>query len=820
MLRLLTLAALVAVTLWPADSHAKCKNAHCRFHAAELAPKYGYGPYRQSAFPDERFEYEKELLASDGRFYVQRFYQINLNEPFGSRPDRTTLFRPMADVHNELYHDAYLASTYWKSDKKRKKRAKKFYKKETLSGRALDIVYEFKPAGELALMRVGLRPLNFDHTAGFTFDRYLSVPLAHTGYNANAPKAKRATTSFRIELPDMQGVAEGEMRYSEWQFCASCVRSFMENSKQPLYPTLDVKAFYEANGVLPTYFAWPVAVTQINSLDYSMGDSLDSGVEIFAGDEAVAAATNYFEAERLAEEARQAEAARKAQLADMYKEERDTYNAYVAELKAGSLRTSVGKRCGKLDLRSPPNPRARGSHSGWFEDNAKYNVREYEAHVGCVLNTLETFDYPKRAAALEHAQTRLPELFSMASFEDQRIASFETTRKEVDRQQKYLKAQEARYQKLERDFDRAWDVMMDVYAERREKRINEEVSKCLAGLAMTNSLTSNSRAYCRSMAEQGYTGLSAAAAGFKGSGSGSSSGSATASFTQPAVQAFDLSGMIANAQAVADGADASLLWNDDGTINTTLSQQAVDFQQRQAEERERERQRIAASQPLAAGATVTTAVSTPAVDQTVAAVGKVASEASQSGESTAAAASSGGAGNAINITVTTAGLTAEQMRDLDNGGDGRVGSTTTRQDAASGTDSGVALPNNAGGSANLEQAKPRRDTKFIWIGELSLERKAWPSSSRERADTDFRNTLAVNHLNDFCRKTYAGSDGFKGIKDVNLFDLEERPGKVWHGKATIEGYCRVMAHHEAYPEIRWCVSESAGQADCAVSQRH
>ncbi len=816
MLRLLMLAGLAALILCPAEADAKCKNAHCRFYEVELAPNYGYGPYKSDSHPDAKFEYEQELLASSGRLYVQRFYQLaDLGSAAGTMPPNTYPFIPQAQAYTRNYEIAF---------RKRAKKQKKHWKKGQLYGRAMDVLYEYKLAGELPVVRVGIRPLNFDYRAGVDFGRYLNIPLPVTPYNPQNSRVVRAKVDYTVKLPDMAGVQAGELRYSDWQFCASCTSRFLANSKLPIYPKLDLKAQYEASGSFTHERYWPM--DYVSHYQWMRSSSLSASTKLYSGDDALAAANNFFEAERLAEEKRKAEAARKAQLAEMYRDERKAYDDYVAELKAGSLRAAAYKRCGDLELRNPPNPRARGSHSGWFEDNAKYNVREYEKHVSCILNTVDTFDYSKRAAALEVAQTRLPELFAMGNFEERKIATFETTRKEVDRQQRYLKAQEERYRKLERDFDRAWEGMMRVYAERREKRISEEVSRCLAGLAMTNSLTSNSRAYCRSMAEKGYTGLSAAAAGYNGGGNRSGSSSNTASYNKPLVPEFDLGGMIANAQAVADGADSSLLWNEDGTVKTTVAQEAIDFQQQQARERERERQRVAASQQASTAptATASSTSTTASVDPRIAQAGKTADEATQSGGAAEAstAGSNNAAGNGISITVNTTSPTAAQMRDLENGGDGRVGSTTTAQSSSDSTSSGGRT--SAGGNTSVaprtETPKPRRDTKFIWVGDLSLDRKAWPSSSRERADHDFRNTLARNRLNDFCRENYTGGDGYKGIVEVEIFHLEKRPGHVWHGKATIEGYCRVAAHHESYPEIRWCISESAGQPDCAVSKRY
>ncbi|MCP1335475.1 hypothetical protein [Futiania mangrovi] len=123
----------------------------------------------------------------------------------------------------------------------------------------------------------------------------------------------------------------------------------------------------------------------------------------------------------------------------------------------------------------------------------------------------------------------------------------------------------------------------------RQAEIDRQVKRCMLGLASTGSLTPYSQGFCRAQAERGLDGLQAAIIGSAGATSRNPAGSAgtspvtgtTASgfgssgFTGNLVPPLDINGMIANARAVAKGADPGLLFNRDGTVRTTIAPEAL-----------------------------------------------------------------------------------------------------------------------------------------------------------------------------------------------------------------------------------------------------
>ena len=113
----------------------------------------------------------------------------------------------------------------------------------------------------------------------------------------------------------------------------------------------------------------------------------------------------------------------------------------------------------------------------------------------------------------------------------------------------------------------------------------------------------------------------------------------------------------------------------------------------------------------------------------------------------------------------------------------------------------------------------KKEAKFVWV-ETELRRKAWPSSTRQRAEKDFRGVLSTNHLNRVCEKAYGGADALNGVMVADIHSLDEAAHLTWNGVVVVGGYCRLLSHDADYDNVRGCITESRGQPDCAVSARH
>ncbi len=817
--RLLLILPLLLVLLAPDVALAgkkKCKQPHCRFVETYIEPHYGHEWYVD---PDgERaFEYEELLNNSENTIFILRYYL-------------TPHFWTVAHGKTRLYLDGFDSQTYrtwpdinkeYYGYRKAKKSGKKYNKKGVMPAQAVDLIYEFKSVDDLPVLRVGVRPLTGNGNATRLSNRYILLSRNEDKTVHESFRPGDWSYVFRAKLPDLSDVKRGEIRYSDWAFCPACVEKVIKQEGVEPFPKLDPNAFFKERGQLPAERFFPFNVDRI----WTKKERPD---DLVIGEEALQLAATFRQEVIEAEARRVAKKKREEESAELYAEERKTYEAYVAELSRGSLRQAVNKACSKLELRNPPNPRQSGSRLDWYEYGAKQNADNYEKHVRCVLDKMDNFDYSARAGVLADAKLRLPPLFEAGHYEYKSVARFVSARDEVDQLSKYLNKKQTEFRKTQSRYEDAWDEMLDVMAERREKRIRKEVDTCLAGLAMTNSLTSNSGAYCRSMAEQGYTGLSAAVAGMQTGGSSSGSGSSAPAFTQPLVPEFNLSGMIANAQAVADGADASLLFNADGTVRTTIAPEAISHQQRQTRQSPPVTQ--PRREPVASGSAVID------TDQRLASVTETATQA----ETPPPTANASGSGNEIRITVNQDIPTPEEMAQLNRGQSpenfsagwgqagsaGSTGSATTQTGNSSNGQAGSGGSVSAGTSSTSstqntppKPPKVKKEAKFVWV-ETELRRKAWPSSTRQRAEKDFRGVLSTNHLNRVCEKAYGGADALNGVMVADIHSLDEAAHLTWNGVVVVGGYCRLLSHDADYDNVRGCITESRGQPDCAVSARH
>ena len=792
----------------------KCKQPHCRFVETYIEPFYGHAWY-VDAEGDRAFEYEELLATAENRIYIQRYYLtphfwtvVNYGSRLFLDGFNSQTYRSFAEINREYYRE-----------RKAKKKGKKYNKKGVMPARAVDLIYELKSVDGLPLMRVGVRPLTSNGAATLLSKRYLTL---HDNEDQSVAKSFRPgnfSGVFVAQLPDLSGLEAGDIRYSDWAFCKSCVESAIKEEGVEPFPKLNPNQFFRDNGQLPAQKFFPFDPNRIST-------SKKRPDRVVFGDEALAVAATFRRDVIEADAMRLARKQREAENVERYADERKAYETYVAKLSKGSLRQAVMNACGTLELVDPPNPRQKGSRLDWFESGAKRNAERYEKHVRCVLDEMDAFDYNARAAALAAAKAQLPALYEAGHYEYRSIARFVSARDEVDQLSDYLKQQQSTYTDNQARYSKAWDEMLEVVTERREAKIRKEVDSCLAGLAMTNSITANSGSYCRSMAEQGYTGLSAAVAGMQTGGSASGSAGSAASFTQPLVPEFNLSGMIANAQAVADGADASLLFNSDGTVRTTMAPEAASYQRRQSP------RQTPASQPRRES------VAGPAASmdtgREIADAARAATQADAPEQPPEARTPESGSNNAINITVNQTIPTPEQMAQLDRGqapdnlsvGWGQSGATASGggdreapQASASRTASGGNGASQSGQMTPPEEPKAKKEPKYIWV-ETEMRRKGWPASSRNRAEKDFRNTLSINHLNKVCGDAYEGGDAYNGIVTTDIRMLDEAAHTTWNGIVVVGGYCRLLAHDPDYDHVRSCVSESRGQPDCAVRERY
>jgi len=821
--RWLALLLLAVAIFLSADASAECKKgAACKFYNEQIRPFYGNSWFvdPEGAVP---FEYADLLEASDNSVFVSRLYLFQ--DGYNQARGRTGTF--VDGFGAQQYKNWNELWTRYMDVRRSKKKFKKFAKKGTWTARAIDLIVEYKDVDGLPVMRAGVRPLNVSGTGTLLSNR---IAMLRTYNTTRSDRNFVNTVHVPVRMPDLSDVQRGEIKFSDWQFCPSCVKTFLKTEGAPVFPHINPKTFLAERGQLPSESSFPWDTSSIYL-------SKTSSTGIYYGDAAIAMASTFRRDTLEAEQQMLARKQREADHAERYAEERATYDKLVAELRKGSLRSDVNRRCGELKLYDPPNPRQSGSHTGWYKDGAKKNASRYETHVRCVLESLEAFDYNQRAAELAAGRETLSTLFENGHYEFKTIAKFTSAKDEVDQLGKYLNEQEARYNKTVDRYARAWDELFEVFAERREKRIAKEVDKCLAGLAMTGSLTPSSGGYCRSMAEQGYTGLSAAAAGYNGGSRGTSSSTGSVgSFSHPTMPKFDLNGMIANAQAVADGADASLLWNSDGTVRKTIAPEAVAHQNRQRTVQPPADNRSVASLPAQAA-------NTPSVSERMADVAVKAESASSQqapasspkAESTASTAAQ--ASNGINITVNQTLNTPQQMAQLERGetpenlnigwGGGSKNRPSTNGVSAGGmsttTDSSSSASGSGGGGAagtlNEPAQRKKKPTKYVWT-ETELRHRGWPTSTRARAEKDFKGTLSSNRFNEVCGKTYKGSSGYNGLVVTNIRSLDNPVEGWWHGVVEIRGYCRVFAHHESYASIPFCASESRGQLDCAVRERY
>lgn len=226
--------------------------------------------------------------------------------------------------------------------------------------------------------------------------------------------------------------------------------------------------------------------------------------------------------------------------AQLYRAERVRYDELRQEWKAMSLTGQRRSMCGRLDFIT-----WRVDRSGKRQEVApagimrefEENERRFQSHKACVAAFIESYDFDSLAPKATRIRREEEELWPRTHLtENQRMRGEISAGALFREQDKYFKALDERYDRMEAGFAARYDAAMrDESAARRraqQARRNEAASAAALAAALSPKVPVPS------------------------AGGG-----------------FDARGMMDNAQAVADGtADVSSLWKRDGTIATTRAQ--------------------------------------------------------------------------------------------------------------------------------------------------------------------------------------------------------------------------------------------------------
>jgi hypothetical protein len=416
----------------------------------------------------------------------------------------------------------------------------------------IDAAVEFKREYGFPLYRVHLTPRRISAQRWQALSHEMSVYIR--------TKGSKESFTLPTELPKERPY--GSLT-TPWTYCGPCLKLNPESNKSFSFSiNRQLSQLLENQDVGFTSFL--IRFETPSEKRYQIGDALN--VTLQKGKEKEEALTR----ERAAEAERQ----RLAKLQEeenqrLYGAVREAYRELTRTLSTESLSRGRFKACGKLEFPRLPNPRYASAN-----DINKAGVKSKETfkrHIECVTGFLRGLDTQKWGPHLNSMDEMEASLWPQTYLADSQRGDALSLSESLEAEKEHLQSLHKTYRDRVSAMEKNWkdyEHYEKVRREKaREKKIQAEVKRCIYTLASKGALTNYSQGYCRAQAEKGISGYQAGLTG--SAGARPPPPKDVLLYQRNKLPTFDLQGMIDNAQAVADGASAVLLWDSSGAVRTS-----------------------------------------------------------------------------------------------------------------------------------------------------------------------------------------------------------------------------------------------------------